>query len=131
MLGRPTLASPDHLEPMGGDDCHRSLQNVPPAVESKRTTPNRWFPELGGFPLARTVRFFEMGCSKGMPGLFPLNQMCWKAFDFRPASSTRAGGIGAGRANGLRLYPGVRSRSLPESGRKVAFHDVLIFSDQS
>jgi hypothetical protein len=39
-------------------NCHRSLQNVPPAVESKCTTPGRWFSRLGGLPLARTARFF-------------------------------------------------------------------------
>jgi hypothetical protein len=38
--------------------CHRSLQNVPPAVESKCTTPGRWFSRLGGLPLARTARGF-------------------------------------------------------------------------
>jgi len=35
-------------------NCHRSLQNVPPAVESKCTTPGRWFSRLGGLLLART-----------------------------------------------------------------------------
>ena len=50
------------LPPQGlvgvGFNCHRSLQNVPPAVESKCTTPGRWFSRLGGLPLARTARVF-------------------------------------------------------------------------
>jgi hypothetical protein len=57
------------------DKCHRSLQNVPPAVESKCTTPGRWFLSLGGLLLARTGRgVFEGGCKGSMPRLFPLEE---------------------------------------------------------
>jgi hypothetical protein len=53
----PGLSMATHITP-SPSGCHRSLQNVPPAVESKCTTPGRWFSRLGGLPLARTARGF-------------------------------------------------------------------------
>ena len=38
--------------------CHRSLQSVPPAVESKCTTSGRLYSRLGRSVFARTVRLF-------------------------------------------------------------------------